>query len=131
MRVLRAVAFALVLNLAAIGCAQNQVAQPRYVSPAYREIEVIVENQNWKDMIVFYTTPSRGNWQRLGRVGTFETRTFDLPRNVVTDGQVQFQVGSRLWRNGWIFEPVTLGPSVEEIRIVIRNALPMSFQEEW
>ena len=112
---------ALALCLAA-GCSASTDApsepQPGGVA------SIFVENYNWMDVNVYAIR--NGTRQRLGTVGTNETRRFSLPTTLISGGgQVQLLIDPIGSTHGRLMPPVTVMEG-DRVSLQVTNQLALS-----
>lgn len=111
----------LALSLAAAACSSSSDAPSE---PQPEGASVVVENYNWMDVTVYAIR--NGARQRLGTVGTSETRRFQLPSTVISGGgQVQLLVDSIGSAHERLMPPITVTRG-DRVSLEIMNQLALS-----
>lgn len=109
------------------GLAQEGAQQPGAQQPnAQQDVVVQVKNHNWLDMHV-YVSRSGGPLRSLGMVTSMSAAEFRLPAEVAMAGADLRIATDPIGGSGLYVSPTMLVAPGSEIRIVVENALGLSY----
>jgi hypothetical protein len=125
----RLAAAALALSFTA--CASGPAAGPQTApaAPLGSQAQVQVTNNNWSDMRVY--VERSGMRQRLGTVTSMGTRTFDIPRTMLSGASSVRLIADPIGANqGFVSHPLQVSPG-QQVNFTIENQMSISNISIW